>query len=414
MTTRDDFTAATKTQLAKRVGYRCSNPSCRAPTSGPTKGEHDRSVNLGVAAHICAASKNGPRFEPAMTSAERMGTDNGIWLCAGCAKKIDDDPTHYTVSVLREWKRQAEEEAHRAVGRPAASPAFRAPSRSAPIPVPAPSPSPASNSAPSSSRRGAIQLPILPHFTSLRDGQGELVVPRDFNLWITPSEPLELTAGLARAAVAAGAGAPGWCMVPFSRGEDISDRAESHPGLGTWVGLWHIDSSEPYVTNRKEARALGISDHGVLAWQHEDAWDQDKVDVVHLSKVVEEVAAFVAFAQRAYRSLDLEPDVRLRLRLLIGTPRPSKTVVEGMPFFGRMTPVEVDLKVTSPHLEARAGFDPEGTEAVELTHKLINQVLASCKASPRWSVSSAPIPSVVTLEEATIREFLGEKGLARR
>src|SRR5713101_7033757 len=44
---RDDFPAQAKEVLAKRVGYRCSNPTCRQLTSGP----HDdpaRAVNVGV------------------------------------------------------------------------------------------------------------------------------------------------------------------------------------------------------------------------------------------------------------------------------------------------------------------------------------------------------------------------------
>ena len=30
---RDDFSAATKELLARRVGFKCSNPGCRQPTS---------------------------------------------------------------------------------------------------------------------------------------------------------------------------------------------------------------------------------------------------------------------------------------------------------------------------------------------------------------------------------------------
>ena len=387
---RDDFTAPTKTQLAKRVGSLCSNPSCRAPTSGPTKGESDRSVNVGVAAHICAASKNGPRFDPAMASSERMAIGNGIWLCAGCAKKIDDDPAHYTVTMLRRWKREAEEEAHRAVGRPA------------PPAASTPSPGSASTSAPPA--RGAIAFPVLPHFTSLHNDQREIVVPRDFSLWVTPSEHLELNAGMARASVAAGAGAPGWCSLPFSNGEDVSDRGASHPELGTWVGLWRIDCDTQY-RNCRQVRSLGISDRGVLAWQHEEARFNGGVDVVRFGEVVGDIAAFVGFALRTYRSLDLEPHVNLRLRLSIDTPRPSaETVIEGLPFFGHATPRPVSLKVTSARLSARAGFDPEEGEVVRLTHKLVNQVLGSCKAVP--AAYGVRTPSVVALEEATIQEFL--------
>jgi hypothetical protein len=38
-----------------------------------------------------------------------MGIDNGIWLCQKCAKLIDDDETHYTSDLLRQWKKLSEE-----------------------------------------------------------------------------------------------------------------------------------------------------------------------------------------------------------------------------------------------------------------------------------------------------------------
>ncbi|MGD2086311.1 MAG: hypothetical protein PVH61_09020 [Candidatus Aminicenantes bacterium] len=105
---RDDFTAKVKDILARRAGMLCSNPNCRKPTSGP----HElklKTVNIGVACHICSASPGGPRYDDAMTSGQRKSVDNGIWLCQSCAKLIDSDETRFTVQVLREWKRIAEE-----------------------------------------------------------------------------------------------------------------------------------------------------------------------------------------------------------------------------------------------------------------------------------------------------------------
>src|SRR5437899_8109263 len=55
---RDEFSVGTKELLAKRVGYRCSNPECRQPTSGPQE-DPAKVVNIGVAAHITAASPDG-------------------------------------------------------------------------------------------------------------------------------------------------------------------------------------------------------------------------------------------------------------------------------------------------------------------------------------------------------------------
>ena len=57
---RDDFTFKTKDTLAKRVGFLCSNPNCQMLTVGPNSNVEKHS-NIGVAAHITAASEGGPR-----------------------------------------------------------------------------------------------------------------------------------------------------------------------------------------------------------------------------------------------------------------------------------------------------------------------------------------------------------------
>ena len=92
---RDEFPNTVKTVLAQRAAGRCSNPDCGAVTSGPGL-DPDSAVNVGVAAHITAASRGGPRYDPALTPAERMAALNGIWLCQTCAKLIDTDVTRYT------------------------------------------------------------------------------------------------------------------------------------------------------------------------------------------------------------------------------------------------------------------------------------------------------------------------------
>ena len=103
---RDNFTREVKDRLAKRVGMRCSNPTCRAPTSGP---DFQHGVtNTGVAAHICAASPGGPRFEDGQTSEERSSFSNGIWLCQICAKLIDDDELRYPKATLLSWRDTSE------------------------------------------------------------------------------------------------------------------------------------------------------------------------------------------------------------------------------------------------------------------------------------------------------------------
>lgn len=107
---RDDFSLTTKNVLAHRVGMKCSNPGCRQPTSGPTV-DPLKAVNVGVAAHIAAASVGGPRYDPSLTNTERKSVHNGIWLCQKCAKLVDNDTRRYTSDVLRDWKRRSEEAA---------------------------------------------------------------------------------------------------------------------------------------------------------------------------------------------------------------------------------------------------------------------------------------------------------------
>ena len=104
---RDEFSTSTKELTAKRVGSRCSNPECCRSTSGPQE-DPTRTINIGVAAHITAASPGGPRFYESLTPEQRASPDNGIWLCQTCAKLVDSDQSRYSVSALRAWKSVAE------------------------------------------------------------------------------------------------------------------------------------------------------------------------------------------------------------------------------------------------------------------------------------------------------------------
>ena len=88
----------------------CSNPNCAKLTSGPQK-DANKVLNIGVAAHITAASKGGVRYDAALTQTERKSVENGIWLCQNCAKLVDNDAVRYTVDLLRKWKLLGEESA---------------------------------------------------------------------------------------------------------------------------------------------------------------------------------------------------------------------------------------------------------------------------------------------------------------
>lgn len=109
---RDDFAKRTVTELAKGVGYRCSNPECRRATVG-ANAEQDGAITIGAAAHICAASAGGPRYDPAQARDARRSKTNGIWLCQNCARLIDTDVRKFSVELLHEWKRRAQERAFR-------------------------------------------------------------------------------------------------------------------------------------------------------------------------------------------------------------------------------------------------------------------------------------------------------------
>lgn len=113
---RDNFLKRTKDLLAKRVAWHCSNPVCRAQTIGPSS-TTETSFNIGVAAHITAASMGGPRYDSSLSANERSAYANGIWLCNNCGTAVDSDESAHTVSQLQQWKREAEEAAGRNVGK---------------------------------------------------------------------------------------------------------------------------------------------------------------------------------------------------------------------------------------------------------------------------------------------------------
>ncbi|WP_418408080.1 hypothetical protein [Alistipes sp.] len=105
---RDNFSTKVKEVLAKRVGYRCSFPGCNRITIGPGHKSASDIVNLGEAAHIYAASPNGPRYDPSMTPEDRASINNGVWMCRGHAKIIDSDFTNYSAETIQQWKEIAE------------------------------------------------------------------------------------------------------------------------------------------------------------------------------------------------------------------------------------------------------------------------------------------------------------------
>ena len=109
---RDNFSTKTKRILADRVAWKCSFPGCSQITIGPNVVQ-DKSTNLGEAAHIFAASEDGPRYDPEMTPDERKSIENGIWMCRHHARLIDNDFYNYSADTLQQWKLIAEENAYK-------------------------------------------------------------------------------------------------------------------------------------------------------------------------------------------------------------------------------------------------------------------------------------------------------------
>lgn len=115
---RDEFSKETKRLLERGAGGFCSYPGCRQRTSG-SKSDGKGAINVGVAAHICAAAPGGPRYDSTMSSAERRSPENGIWLCANHARAADSGDPAFTVEEMRRWKQDALAESfHGVTGHP--------------------------------------------------------------------------------------------------------------------------------------------------------------------------------------------------------------------------------------------------------------------------------------------------------
>ncbi len=104
---RDNFSLPIKKELALRAAHFCSNPRCLRLTAGPRSGLQ-RGLATGHAAHICAASAGGPRYDPLQSEAERRSMTNGLWLCRECGDMVDKDVSGFSADELRTWKRNHE------------------------------------------------------------------------------------------------------------------------------------------------------------------------------------------------------------------------------------------------------------------------------------------------------------------
>jgi hypothetical protein len=104
-----------KRAVAARAGWHCSFAECAKLTVGPSEEAPDASTKIAEAAHICAASPGGRRYDPSMTPEARAGINNAMWLCSDHAKLIDRDEVTFTAEGLRAMKREHEAACARAV-----------------------------------------------------------------------------------------------------------------------------------------------------------------------------------------------------------------------------------------------------------------------------------------------------------
>ena len=111
---RDNFNQSVIQILYKRAGGKCCR--CGASTFGPVTNKPTGVRNIGQAAHIAAAAPGGPRYDPNMSVEERTSVKNGLWLCSNCHDMVDRDMEEFTLKVLKEMKKKAEERARREIG----------------------------------------------------------------------------------------------------------------------------------------------------------------------------------------------------------------------------------------------------------------------------------------------------------
>lgn len=62
----------------------------------------------GIACHIKARKKRGPRYDPTQTEEERHAFGNLILMCARHSKQIDSEPERFTVEMLIDIKEMRE------------------------------------------------------------------------------------------------------------------------------------------------------------------------------------------------------------------------------------------------------------------------------------------------------------------
>jgi hypothetical protein len=94
------------TKTVKRL-FAGSGNQCAFPECG-TKLVNVKGVVVADIAHIEGEKPGSPRYNPDQSNVERFGYDNLILFCPSHHRLVDNDPTTYTVEVLRGYKKEHE------------------------------------------------------------------------------------------------------------------------------------------------------------------------------------------------------------------------------------------------------------------------------------------------------------------
>lgn len=111
------FSADTIETLGKRAALLCSNPDCRALTTGPMVAD-EGAINIGEAAHIYGLTERSARFNASLSANELSDITNGIWLCRNCHKAADNDELRFSPELLFQWRREHEAAVLKKMGQP--------------------------------------------------------------------------------------------------------------------------------------------------------------------------------------------------------------------------------------------------------------------------------------------------------
>lgn len=100
-----DFSKKTIQQLAEATNHHCAR--CKAVTSYFDSSSGKR-VSIATASHIVSASPYGPRADIDYTVEQLKAADNGVHLCANCARLVDRIEEEFPPEMLKNMQRDAE------------------------------------------------------------------------------------------------------------------------------------------------------------------------------------------------------------------------------------------------------------------------------------------------------------------